>query len=240
MNATLSLPSSVQERISGWIRIQERRQGSAQAQPMPRPSVTLSRQFGCEGFPLALRLQERMQQASGEPWSIFDKELIERLVRDEGIPLSLLKDLENPARHLEAFGFHPRGAVTSDEAFARIAVSILHVARDGNAIIVGRGGAVLCQKLENCFHFRLEADHEWRLASLVRRLGLSRKEAVDLEKHQSRLREHYLRDFFGMESSDRSCYDAVFNNERHGVEEIAAAIFGYVRCGWKGGGFQSR
>ena len=240
MATTLSLPSSVQERISGWIRIQERRQASSPARPMPRPTVTVSRQFGCEGFPLSLRLQERMQQASGETWSIFDKELLERLVREEGIPLPLLKDLENPARHLEQFGVHPRGLVTSDEAFARIADSILHLAREGNAIIVGRGGAVLCQKLENCFHFRLEAGLEWRLASLARRLGISHKEAAELEKHQSRLREHYMRDFLGLESVDRGCYDAVFNNERHSVDEIAGAIFGYVRCGWKGGGFQAR
>ena len=240
MNATLSLPSSVQDRISGWIRIQERRQAAAPAKRMPRPTVTISRQFGCEGFPLSLRLQERMQEASGEPWSIFDKELIERLVREEGIPLSLLKDLEDPARHLEAFGFHPRGVVTSDEAFARIAISILHFAREGNAIIVGRGGAVLCSKLDNCFHFRLEAGLEWRLASLVRRLGIGHKEAVELEKHQSRLRDHYLRDFLGLDSVDRGCYDAVFNNERHGVEEISAAIFSYVRCAWKGGGFLAR
>jgi hypothetical protein len=28
----------------------------------------------------------------------------------------------------------------------------------------------------------------------------------------------------------------VFNNERHGVEEIAAAIMAYVRTAWRGQG----
>jgi hypothetical protein len=32
--------------------------------------------------------------------------------------------------------------------------------------------------------------------------------------------------------ADWSFYDAVFNNERHGVEAIADGIFAYVKAGW--------
>jgi len=35
---------------------------------------------------------------------------------------------------------------------------------------------------------------------------------------------------------EASFYVAVFNNERHGVEAIAAAILAYVRHAWHGGG----
>ena len=237
MGPILTLPASVEERISGWIRIQERR-AAAPARAQPRPCVTISRQFGCEGFPLSVRLQELFEQASGEPWSIFDKVLIERMAQDEEVALRMMDSFEDPARYLEAFGFHPRGAFTSDEAFHRMAVSVLHFAKEGNAIIVGRGGAVLCRRLENCFHFRLEAGLEWRVAGLVRRMGISPREAADLEKVQSRRRAQFVREYLGADVADWSFYDAVFNNERHGVEEIAAAILAYVRHGWKGGGFK--
>jgi cytidylate kinase len=228
MRPNLTLPSSVEERISGWVRIQERR-AAATAKICPRPCVTISRQFGCEGFPLSLRLQQLFEQATGEPWSIFDKVLIERMAQDEEVSLRLLGALEDPARYLEDFGFHPRGVFTSDEAFARMAASVVHCARDGNAIIVGRGGAILCRKLENCFHFRLEASLDWRVAGLARRMGITPREAQDLEKTQSRLREQFLREYLGADAAAGSCYDAVFNNERHGVEAIAAAILAYVR-----------
>ena len=234
MRTNLTLPTGVEERMSGWVRIQERRVGAAKAKP--RPTVTLSRQFGCEGFPLALRLQTLLDQALGEEWHVFDKDLIEKLAQTEHIPLQLLQHLGDSARYLEAFGFHPRGSVTSDEAFARIAVSVLHLAEEGNAIIVGRGGAILCQKLENCFHFRLEASLDWRVASLARRMGISPKEAANHERAQSRLRDRFIGEHLGADLADRTFYDAVFNNERHSVEEIASAILAYVQCAWKGGG----
>jgi cytidylate kinase len=231
MPTSLTLPASVEERLSGWMRIQERR-AAAPAKARPRPCVTISRQFGCEGFPLAVRLQQLFEQASGEPWSIFDKVLIEKMAQDEEVALTMLDSLENPARYLESFGFHPRGAFTSDEAFAKMAVSVLHFAQAGNAIIVGRGGAILCRKLENCFHFRLEAGLDWRVAGLTRRLRVSAREAAELERTQSRLREHFVREYLGVEVADGSFYDAVFNNERHGVDVIAAAILAYVRRGF--------
>jgi len=59
MPTSLTLPASVEERLSGWMRIQERR-AAAPAKARPRPCVTISRQFGCEGFPLAVRLQRTL------------------------------------------------------------------------------------------------------------------------------------------------------------------------------------
>jgi cytidylate kinase len=236
MRPNLTLPSSVEERISGWVRIQERR-AADMAKP-ERPCVTISRQFGCEGFALSLRLQQLFEQATGEPWNVFDKVLIEKMAQEEEVSLRMLSSLEDPARYLEHFGFHPRGAFTSDEAFARMAAAVVHFAREGNAVIVGRGGAILCHKLENCFHFRLEAGLAWRVAGLAGRMGISPREAADLERAQSRLREQFIREYLGADLADSSRYDAVFNNERHGVEEIAAAILAFIRRGWRGGGFR--
>jgi cytidylate kinase len=239
MIANLSLPVSVEERLAGWVRIQEARRAATPAKAKPRPTVTISRQYGCEAFPLALRLQARFEQAMGEPWHLFDKELLEKVSQDERISLQVLRTLEEPSRYLEDFGFHPRGTVTTDQALNKIALHILHFAREGNAIIVGRGGAVVCKKLDNCFHFRLEAGLDWRVASLVRRLGITRREALERERAQSRLRDHFIQEYLGAAIASASFYDAVFNNERHSVEEIAAAIFAYVKSGWRNGGITS-
>jgi len=91
---------------------------------------------------------------------------------------------------------------------------------------------VLCRQLENCFHFRLEAGLDWRIAALARRMGITRDEAQALERTESRLRERFLNDYLGVEAGDLGLYDAVFNNERHSVEQIAAAIFAYVESAW--------
>ena len=233
VQSRLSLPSSVQERLSGWVRIQE---GRIKAPVPPRrgPTITLSRQFGCEGFPLSLRLQELLNARNHDEWNIFDKTLLERVAEDEGIPMRLLAHLGEAHRALEGFGFHPAGPLTNDEAFAKVADALVRIARQGHAIIVGRGGAVLCHDLENCFHFRLEADFPWRVEAMARRLGIGLEEAEKLVKVESRKRDRFIQDNLGTAPSERRHYDAVFNNERHTVEQIAEAIVAYVRSGWPG------
>jgi len=233
MKTTLTLPATVEERLSGWVQIQERRR-QAPAEVRTRLTITLSRQYGCEGFPLALCLQEGLATATGEAWSLFDKALLEKVAQDEGISLRLLNELGDATRSLEAFGFHPRGAVTHDEAFAKVAHTLLKLARQGNAIIVGQGGAVLCGDLDNAFHFRLEASEAWRVASVRRRAGVTEEEALKRVRTEQKGRDQFLRECLGADGSDRRYYDAIFNNERHSVEAIAAAILAYVKTGSRG------
>ncbi len=222
-----TLPATVEERLAGWAQIQERR---AQApQPAhPPATITLSRQFGCEGFPLALRLQARLEAATGLSWSVLDKALLEKVAQDEGISMRLLTDLGGATRYLEAFGFHPLGRVTQAQAFEKVARALVQVARQGRAIIVGQGGAVLCRGLDNAFHFRLEAGFEWRVASYMRFTGLGREAAEHEVKVQTRMRDQFIRQALDADVTDTGYYDAVFNNERHGVDAMAAAIEAYV------------
>lgn len=233
--ALSSLPPEVEHRLSGWEQLQYRL--SLTQEPRLRPSLTISRQFGCEGFPLAERLKTLFEKASGEPWNIYDKTLIERVSEEQGISMNLLQRLGDMSRALEALGLHPSGHVTHDEAFAKVAKHLLKIARVGNAVIVGRGGASLCAGLKNCYHFRLEAGEAWRVASLMKRLEVSRSEAEETVKAGSKLRERFVSQCLGEDITQHRHYDAIFNNERHSVEEIAQAILSYVRSGWAEKGY---
>lgn len=229
-NPYLSLPTSVEQRITGWIRIQERQAAQAKA-PGPGPAITLSRQFGCEGIPLCLRLQALLETETGQPWTIFDRALLDTVAVDEGVSRQLLPELGEPGHALEAFGFHPRGPLTADETFIKVAMLISKVARTGHAIIMGRGGAILCQGLPNVFHFRLVASFDWRVASMVRRAGLSPQEAAQLVRTQGRLRHRFIQRALGVDVEDPLHYDALFNNQRHSAVETAAAICAYLHMG---------
>jgi cytidylate kinase len=71
--------------------------------------------------------------------------------------------------------------------------------------------------------------------SLARRLGISPAEAAVREKRESKARDRFGREHLGADVADPAHYDAVFNNERHGVEAIAAAIIAYVRSAMPAG-----
>lgn len=225
-----SLSPSIEHRLAGWEQIQYRLAHAPE--PKIRPTITLSRQFGCEGFPLAEDLKARFEEATGEPWNIYDKSLIEKVAQDEDISLRLLKNLGDMTRALDALGLHPSSHVSHDAAFAKVAKAIVQIAAVGNAVIVGRGGAILCRDLKNCFHFRVEARTEWRVSSLMARLDVGREEAEELVKTNTKLREKFISECLNEDISQLKHYHAIFNNERYSVREIGASIFAYVRQGW--------
>lgn len=230
-----SLTPSIEHRLAAWEQIQYRL--SHQSAPQIRPTLTLSRQFGCEGFPLAERLKALLEAASGEAWNIYDKSLVEKVAQEEDIPVHLLKNLGDMSHALEALGLHPSTHVSHDAAFAKVAKAIGQIAVVGNAILVGRGSAILCKDLPNCFHFRLEAGFPWRVASIMRHLEMDQAEAESTVKNNEKLREKFISRCLGEDVTALRHYDAVFNNERHSVDEIAAAVLAYVRRGWTGKGY---
>ena len=224
-----TLIPSIQQRESGWIQIRERL--ARDAREVSHPTLTISREFGCEGHALAQRLKGLLDEASTEPWHVFDKALVEKVGADEKLSrhiLSRLGDESHAGDVLKTqFGF-----LTHDEVYASVAKHLIGIARTGCAIIVGRGGAVACQGLTNCFHFRLVASLEFRVATLARRRGLPLPEAEELVRTQSKLREKFVSNHLHADITLPRWYDAVFNNERQDVDTIAQACLLLVMAKW--------
>ena len=172
-----SLIPSIEARESGWMRIRER---LAHPHQVPsHPSVTISRQYGCEGYSLAQRLKVLLEEASGQPWNLFDKALVDKVASDEPLSRQLLGHLGDESHAQDVLRAH-FGHLTHDDAYAKLVEHLVQIATAGCAIIVGRGGAVVCQDLKNCFHFRLEGSFDFRVATLARRLEMSPADAEKL------------------------------------------------------------
>jgi cytidylate kinase len=231
-----NLTPRIEQRLLAWEAMQ--RHVADQPAPKLRPTITLSRQFGCEGFPVAARVQALMAAASGEPWNVYDKLLLEQVAADGGAPLETLQRLGETARSLEKLGVRPQQYHQHAAAFRAVAEKLTHFAAVGNAVIVGRGGAALCRQQPNCFHIRITASAAWRVASIARRLELPEEEARGLVDANQSLREQFLREQLQVDPADPALFDVTFNNERAGVEVIAEAIAAYVRKAWalKGAG----
>jgi cytidylate kinase len=225
-----SLSPKTERSLSVWQDIQYR--SSLQKTPLAYPTITLTRAFGCEAFPLALRLQETLEAGSKTPWTIFDRTLIEKVSQDEGISLFLLRELGNPTSDLDALGLNSSHHLTHREAFEKVAQHMRTIAAEGNAILIDRGAAVICQGMKNCYHFRLDAGLAWRIASIVNRLGISEAEASALIRNNGRHREKFFSACLGADINDLQFYDAVFNNEHHSVDQMAVAIAGYLKQDW--------
>jgi cytidylate kinase len=225
-----SLNPGIEHRLQAWESI--RQHLKAEAVPKLRPTITLSRQFGCEGYPVAEKVQKLMAEATGEPWAVYDKLLLEAVAREDGIELGTLQHLGDTARSLERLGLRPLQYLAHEEAFHRVAEKLHHFAAVGNAVIVGRGGAVLTRGQPNCFHFRINASEPWRVQSIARRLEVPLTEARSMVEANQRLRQQFLTEQLHADLNEPSLFDVTFNNERGDAEAMAQAIVGWVRSAW--------
>jgi len=224
-----SLIPGIEQREAGWMRIRERFAQARQTQL--HPSVTISREYGCEGYSLAQRLKVLLEEASGQPWTLFDKALVDQVASDEKLSRQVLGHLGDESHAQDVLRTH-FGHLTHDDAYAKVVQHMVPIAMAGCAIIVGRGGAVACQDLKNCFHFRLEASFEFRAGTIARRLELPLGDAEKLVRTQSKLREKFISECLHADVTSLRWYDAVFNNERQSVEVIAQACLRIIVSGW--------
>ncbi len=224
-----ALIPSIEQRESAWIRLKERQ--ALRPETSKRPTITISREFGCEAFPMAERLKALLEEATGESWNIYDKTLVEKVASDEKLSLDLLSHLGDESHAQDVLRTH-FGYLTHDEAYAKVVKHLVQVARLGNAIIVGRGGAVVCQDLPHCLHLRLEAGFGFRATTLARRLGVALRDAEDLVRTQSKLREKFISDCLHTDITRPLWYHAVLNNERLDADSLARIALELLKATW--------
>lgn len=140
------------------------------------------------------------------------------------MPEQLLANLGDESRVLDKLAALIPGWHTHREAYDVLARHIVYIAKQGNAIIVGRGGAVLAQGLPNCYHFRLEAPDEHRIGSIQQRLGVGREEAKQLVIEHQQRRDRFIERFLHSSMADTRYYHAVFNTAKSPIERIARSI----------------
>lgn len=215
---------SIEERLQGLLEVSRRNlheHGVTKGERL-RPTVTLTREFGCEGYPVALKLKELLQQRSREPWVVMDRALLEAVAKDHHLSEQILQNIGTKNRFLDDFlsTFTPRWK--SDKDYYRLlSREIIALAEQGNVILVGRGAVILTQETSNCFHFRIVAPMAYKTKSLAARMSLPLDEAQDLIEVRQRQRDAFLKDFLGRDVADPTLYHLVFNNARCSAERIA-------------------
>jgi cytidylate kinase len=233
MPEKLLIPS-VDMRLGSLLEYQRRREleaDSRRREKKPHPTITISREFGCESFPVAERLRELMEKKSGESWVIMDKALLEKVARDHDLSENVLQGLGEKNPFLDEFlaTFTPRWKSDKDH-YRLLSRQIFSLAEQGNVIFIGRGSAIVTQSLKNCIHFRLFASQEFKTRSISRRLGIPHEEAEKMVTVNQKQRDKFIRDFLDRDARDLSFYHLVFNNAKSSPEKIAHTMAEYVQA----------
>lgn len=202
------------------------------------PSVTLSRQTGCDARAIARELAAYLQ--SREPvdqcfWTVFDKTLVERVLEEHKLPKEVAKYM--PEERISAIqdaveellGLHP----STKTLLRQTSETIRHLAHHGYGILIGRAANVITRDQQNVFHVRLVAPLEWRLARIMARNHLDPKAAQALIRKSDLGRKRFLKDHFHEDINDPSHYNLVLNTG--GLpDQVAARIIGDAIIHWAG------
>ena len=219
----------IDRKIVLWLE-QQRQKALKEAETenriMSSRSVTISREYGCEGYPLAVALKEMLEDASGDRWTIFDRSLIEKLEKEYDLTQEFLSHLGDKASGVDRLKamLSRNWAGDAEQNYRVIADTIFSIASAGHAIIVGRGAGVIAQELPNCFHFRLIAPLEHRIHSYQLRTGCTKDEATEAVLETQESSSVFFSDFLAADLSELKYYHAVFNTQKTNVSTIATAI----------------
>lgn len=220
---------SIENRLGSFLEV-SRRQSTLYAEtPQPKPTITISREFGCEAYPVTDLLRQLLEKRTKEPWTLMDKALLDEVTKNHNLSDQVLQNLGEKNRFLDDFISTFSNRWKSDKDYYRLlSRQIVALAEQGNVILVGRGAPIITRKMNNCFHFRMYASETFKITSISRRLGLDSGEARALVERRQKERDRFIRDFLDHDPYDLSVYHLAFNNDRNTATKIAQTILDYL------------
>jgi len=222
------LPPSIEQRMGAFNEVL-RRARLLTPDTRHKPTITISREFGCEAFPVSEELLKLVQERTGEQWVLVDKSLLTAVAREHRVAEDIFHDLGQKPHWLdEMFATLSPGWKSEAGYYELICNQIASIAMAGNAIFVGLGAAIITKSLKNCHHFRLVADQEFKVRSISRRLGISRQEAELLIDERQKERDRIIRTLLDADAHDPLYYHMTFNNTKIRNNRIARTIADFV------------
>lgn len=203
--------------------------------PVPRVFVTVSRQPGAGAITFSHRLAQRLNAAGAGDWSAWDRELVERVSAEHGIPADLIENIPNRHRSwltnlIDAISNNPQ---TSDFAelrnYKRVVTSIRALAESGHAIVVGQGGTFVTEGMPGAIHLRLVAPLEHRIKHMADREHLTLHEAAALVEEVDARRAEFYRRFWPGRKIAPECFTMTLNSAELSVEEMVEAVFAVIQ-----------
>jgi len=194
-----------------------------------RPAITISRMCGAGGRTVASALLDRLQLSAppGCHWTVFDKNLIEKVLEDHLQSTRLAEYAPEAGRPMLIEMLHKiRGdRLPASKLVEQTIETIWKLAFGGHVIIVGRGGNIITARMKNVFHLRLVGSLERRITRIEEVYEMDRRTAANYVKTQDAAKKLYLKEYFGRDIDDSELYHLVINTDRIAYDETARLIF---------------
>ena len=197
--------------------------------------ITISRQFGAAGKTMGKRVADTLG------YYYADEDIIERAVVEISVSPDGKKILETEPGDkvkrfilkLNPFGTSLMELSLSDKEryidgfkyFELLNLIIPKIAKDGNAVIVGRGGQYILHNFDDTYHLLLIAEEKDRIKFIEDNYRVSSTRAVQMIKRMAKRRAN-LYSFFGKKDyDDPKLYDLVLNMSLLSIDKAEELIY---------------
>ena len=159
---------------------------------MQKYVITISRQFGSLGRPIAQKLSERLGV------EYLDRDIVEETAKRMNLPISIISDEEENLKVNRFFkSLYPLGfglPSLKNEIFNVQKNIILDLIKKDSCIIVGRCAELFAKNEKNHLNVYIYAPYEKRLENCIKRLDMDEKTARTMIKEVdiSRMNYHKL------------------------------------------------
>jgi len=191
------------------------------------PFITISRETGCEGTGIAKELISSLKKA-GYKWSFINREVLQQtasLLKVDQSKISYVFDSAEKKHIDEILAALSSRYYKSDKLVRKTIREVVEFyARQGNIIIIGRGGAVITENFANGLHIRMVAPVEWREKVVGMKKGLQGEELKRYVAENDRMR-NLLFEKFSNKSINDFYFDLTINCARFQKQEIARLIY---------------
>lgn len=196
--------------------------------------ITVEREYGSHGAQFAHDLAARLG------WKLLDSELVAGAARAAGVPADQAAKFEDhPDPWYYRYGkifwqdsmYYSNGPCEEqvfdcERMYALIRKEIVEAAKDGNCVIVGRGGMCALAGQPGCFHIfvyaTMAAKKDWFMKAFPEQAERAEQELIAMDKRRAAV----IKRVYNQEWCSRSLYHMLLNSATGTEAMIAAAVAG--------------
>jgi cytidylate kinase len=180
--------------------------------------VTIEREYGCGAAAIAAQLADRLA------WKLWDHLLTEEIARLANVECAAVmrcdermdSRLHRLAKSFWRGSYERNSAALGSQVFdtdcmmEMMQETMNKIAREGNAVVVGRGAPYLLRENPDAFHVFLYAPRSEKIRRVMAE-GNNKEEAVEQVDSVDRERIAYVKHYFNADWPTRSLYHLMLN-----------------------------
>lgn len=195
------------------------------------PVITISRLTGCDGREVAAALVALLNlRQNTNKWRWIDKDIIYHAAHELKTDTNRVETyyqgltMNDMSEMIMAFS----GTFVSDSSVKKaIREVVLSIAREGHAVIIGRGGVAITRDMTNALHIRLVAPLYWRVENVMKKKGMIIEKAEEYVIETDEKRNKMILSFLDKKPQAIDyLFDSTLNRSSFSIDQLSALILG--------------